>query len=68
MEQPSYQIATIENGRYTIMQNYQSFANFWIKNNGGLTVSYNLAYKALSVQEKIILNLKIDQFIESEEK
>lgn len=66
-EQPSFQIATIEKGRFVIMQNYQSFATFWIKSNGGLTVSYNLAYKSLDIKEKIMLNLKIEQFLESEE-
>lgn len=67
MMQLAYQIATLEKGKFVIMQNYQSFATFWIKNNGGLTVSYNLVYKTLNVQEKIMLNLQIDKFIESEE-
>ena len=68
MEQPTYQIGTIEKGKFVIMQNYQSFATFWIKNNGGLTVSYNLVYKTLDVQEKIMLNIQIDKFIEAEDK
>lgn len=46
------------------MQQYQTFAEFWIKRNCGLTVSYCLAYKDLNITNKIVLNLKINEFVE----
>ena len=67
MNQEDFHIGKIENDRFVIMQQYQTFAEFWIKRNGGLTVSYCLAYKDLSVTDKIILNLRIQEFVDGVE-
>ena len=64
MKQEDFHIGKIENDRFVIMQQYQTFAEFWIKRNGGLTVSYCLAYKDLSVTDKIVLNLRIQEFVD----
>ena len=64
MNQEDFHIGKIENDRFVIMQQYQTFAEFWIKRNGGLTVSYCLAYKDLSVTDKIVLNLRIQEFVD----
>ena len=57
-----FRIGKIENDRYVIMRQYQALAEFWIKRNGGLTVSYCLAYEGLELTDKIILNLLINKF------
>ena len=67
MNQEDFHIWKIENDRFVIMQQYQTFAEFWIKRNGGLTVSYCLAYKDLSVTDKIVLNLRIQEFVDGVE-
>ena len=67
MKDTDFQIGKIENDRFVIMQQYQTFAEFWIKRNGGLTVSYCLAYKYLSVTDKIVLNLRIQEFVDGME-
>lgn len=67
MDNINFQIGKIEEGRYVVMKQYQSFAEFWIKRNGGLTVSYCLAYNELEITEKIILNLLINRFVEGDE-
>ena len=67
MNQEDFHIGKIENDRFVIMQQYQTFAEFWIKRNCGLTVSYCLAYKDLSVTDKIILNLRIQEFVDGVE-
>ena len=67
MNQEDFHIGKIENDRFVIMQQYQTFAEFWIKRNGGLTVSYCLAYKDLSVTDKIVLNLRIQEFVDGVE-
>ena len=67
MNQEEFHIGKIENDRFVIMQQYQTFAEFWIKRNGGLTVSYCLAYKDLSVTDKIVLNLRIQEFVDGVE-
>ena len=67
MNQEDFHIGKIENDRFVIMQQYQTFAEFWIKRNGGLTVSYCLAYKDLSVTDKIVLNLPIQEFVDGVE-
>lgn len=67
MNQEHFHIGKIENDRFVIMQQYQTFAEFWIKRNGGLTVSYCLAYKDLSVTDKIVLNLRIQEFVDGVE-
>ena len=59
-----FRIGKIENDRFVIMRQYQAFAEFWIKRNGGLTVSYCLAYKELSMHDKIILNLMVNRHFE----
>ena len=59
-----FRIGKIENDRFVIMRQYQAFAEFWIKRNGGLTVSYCLAYKELSMPDKIILNLMVNRHFE----
>ena len=64
MNETDFRIAKIEKDRFVIMQQYQTFAEFWIKRNGGLTVSYCLAYKDLNITNKIVLNLKINEFVE----
>lgn len=67
MNEIDFQIGKIENDRFVIMRQYQAFAEFWIKRNGGLTVSYSLAYKELSITDKIILNLMINRHVEGDE-
>ena len=67
MNETDFRIGKIENDRFVIMQQYRTFAEFWIKRNGGLTVSYCLAYKDLSVTDKIVLNLRINEFVEEAE-
>ena len=62
-----FKIGKIEAGRFVIMQQFQSFAEFWIKRNGGLTVSYCLAYNDLDITNKIIVNLLINRFVEGDE-
>lgn len=64
MNETDFRIVKIEKDRFVIMQQYQTFAEFWIKRNGGLTVSYCLAYKDLNITNKIVLNLKINEFAE----
>lgn len=64
MNETDFRIIKIEKDRFVIMQQYQTFAEFWIKRNGGLTVSYCLAYKDLNITNKIVLNLKINEFVE----
>ena len=64
MNETDFRIAKIEKDRFVIMQQYQTFAEFWIKRNCGLTVSYCLAYKDLNITNKIVLNLKINEFVE----
>ena len=64
MNETDFRIVKIEKDRFVIMQQYQTFAEFWIKRNGGLTVSYCLAYKDLNTTNKIVLNLKINKFVE----
>ena len=54
MNNTEFQIGKIEEGRFVIMRQFQSFAEFWIKRNGGLTVSYGLAYNELDITNKII--------------
>lgn len=49
------------------MRQFQSFAEFWIKRNGGLTVSYCLAYNELDITNKIIVNLLINRFVKGDE-
>lgn len=67
MNNADFQIGKIEEGRFAIMQQFQSFAEFWIKRNGGLTVSYCLAYNDLDITNKIIVNLLINRFVEGDE-
>ena len=67
MNEIDFQIGKIENDRFVIMRQFQTFAEFWIKRNGGLTVSYCLAYKDLSVTDKIVLNLRIQEFVDGVE-
>ena len=64
MNETDFHIVKIEKDRFVIIQQYQTFAEFWIKRNGGLTVSYCLAYKDLNTTNKIVLNLKINKFVE----
>ncbi len=64
MNEIDFQIGKIENDRFVIMRQFQTFAEFWIKRNGGLTVSYCLAYTGLSTTEKIIITLLINRFVE----
>ena len=64
MNETDFHIVKIEKDRFVIIQQYQTFAEFWIKRNGGLTVSYCLAYKDLNITNKIVLNLKINEFVE----
>ena len=67
MNNTEFQIGKIEEGRFVIMRQFQSFAEFLIKRNGGLTVSYGLAYNELDITNKIILNLLINRFVEGDE-
>lgn len=67
MDNIDFRIGKIEEGRFVVMKQYQSFAEFWLKRNGGLTVSYCLAYNELEITEKIILNLLINRFVEGDE-
>ncbi|CZR02571.1 hypothetical protein [Trichococcus collinsii] len=60
----NFRIGKIENDRYVIMQQYEAFAEFWLKRNGGLTISYCTAYDRLELTEKIMLNLLINKFVE----
>lgn len=59
-----FRIGKIENDRYVIMQQYEAFAEFWVKRNGGLTISYCAAYDRLELTDKITLNLLINKFVE----
>ena len=67
MNEIDFQIGKIENDRFVIMRQFQTFAEFWIKRNGGLTVSYCLAYNDLDITNKIIVNLLINRFVEGDE-
>ena len=67
MDNPDFKIGKIEENRFVIMRQFQSFAEFWIKRNGGLTVSYCLAYNDLDITNKIIVNLLINRFVEGDE-
>ena len=67
MDNTDFKIGKIEENRFVIMRQFQSFAEFWIKRNGGLTVSYCLAYNDLDITNKIILNLLINRFVEGDE-
>ena len=67
MNNTEFQIGKIEEGRFVIMRQFQSFAEFWMKRNGGLTVSYCLAYNDLDITNKIIVNLLINRFVEGDE-
>lgn len=67
MNNTDFKIGKIEEGRFVIMQQFQSFAEFWIKRNGGLTVSYCLSYNDLDITNKIIVNLLINRFVEGDE-
>ena len=67
MDNTDFKIGKIEENRFVIMRQFQSFAEFWIKRNGGLTVSYCLAYNDLDITNKIIVNLLINRFVEEDE-
>ena len=67
MDNQDFKIGKIEENRFVIMRQFQSFAEFWIKRNGGLTVSYCLAYNDLDITNKIIVNLLINRFVEGDE-
>ena len=67
MDNTDFKIGKIEENRFVIMRQFQSFAEFWIKRNGGLTVSYCLAYNDLDIANKIIVNLLINRFVEGDE-
>ena len=67
MDNTDFKIGKIEENRFVIMRQFQSFAEFWIKRNGGLTVSYCLAYNDLDIINKIIVNLLINRFVEEDE-
>ena len=67
MDNTDFKIGKIEENRFVIMRQFQSFAEFWIKRNGGLTVSYCLAYNDLDITNKIIVNLLINRFLEGDE-
>ena len=67
MDNTDFKIGKIEENRFVIMRQFQSFAEFWIKRNGGLTVSYCLAYNDLDITNKIIVNLLINRFVEGDE-
>ena len=67
MGNTDFKIGKIEENRFVIMRQFQSFAEFWIKRNGGLTVSYCLAYNDLDITNKIIVNLLINRFVEGDE-
>ena len=67
MDNTDFKIGKIEENRVVIMRQFQSFAEFWIKRNGGLTVSYCLAYNDLDITNKIIVNLLINRFVEGDE-
>ena len=62
-----FKIGKIEEGRFVIMQQFQSFAEFRIKRNSGLTVAYCLSYNDLDITNKIIVNLLINRFVEGDE-
>lgn len=67
MDNTDFKIGKIEENRFVIMRQFQSFAEFWIKRNGGLTVSYCLSYNDLDITNKIIVNLLINRFVEGDE-
>ena len=67
MDNTDFKIGKIEENRFVIMRQFQSFAEFWIKRNGGLTVSCCLAYNDLDITNKIIVNLLINRFVEGDE-
>ena len=67
MDNTDFKIGKIEENRFVVMRQFQSFAEFWIKRNGGLTVSYCLAYNDLDITNKIIVNLLINRFVEGDE-
>ena len=67
MDNTDFKIGKIEENRFVIMRQFQSFAEFWIKRNGGLAVSYCLAYNDLDITNKIIVNLLINRFVEGDE-
>ena len=67
MDNTDFKIGKIKENRSVIMRHFQSFAEFWIKRNGGLTVSYCLAYNDLDITNKIIVNLLINRFVEGDE-
>lgn len=66
MADDSFKIGRIEKERFVIMRQFQALAEFWVKRNGALTVSYCFGYSDLSITDKIILNLQIQKFIDEE--
>lgn len=66
MSKNSFEIGKIKKERYVIMRQFQALAEFWVKRSGALTVSYCIGYSNLSITDKIILNLQIQEFIDRE--
>ncbi|MGG5373228.1 MULTISPECIES: hypothetical protein [Enterococcus] len=46
-----FQIGRLDGEKYVIMQNFQSMAEFWKRNNGGITVQYTLSFQKLDMPD-----------------
>lgn len=64
MSEDNFNIVKIEEDRFVVLRKFQALAEFWVKRNGALTVSYCIGYSELSIADKIILNLQIQKFVE----
>jgi hypothetical protein len=59
-----FQIGRLDGEKYVIMQNFQSMAEFWKRNNGGITVQYTLSFQKLDMPDKVICMAQMQRFCE----
>lgn len=59
-----FQIGRLDGEKYVIMQNFQSMAEFWKRNNGGITVQYTISFQKLDMSDKVICMAQMQRFCE----
>ncbi|WP_429974517.1 hypothetical protein [Enterococcus sp. AZ163] len=48
------------------MDNYQSMAEFWKRDAGGITVQYTLGFQAMDMPDKVICMAQLQRFCDRE--